>query len=90
MSAKIHAMPVWKKHSTPGEWLGEVAGLALARPERFGRIIVIAEELDESGCAIAISTYDKNVPTGTLQIGILQMAILDEYDRIKGRREQTP
>ena len=85
MSATLSTLPVWKKNSTPAEWLQEVAGVALEFPERFARIVVIAEELNKAGIPNKTRLWDKNIPTNSEIVGVLAIAQMETWERMKGR-----
>lgn len=47
----VDYLPVWKKNSTPEEWFMELASIARRHPERFGKVVVVFEEMTERGAA---------------------------------------
>lgn len=73
MSGKIATLPIWKKDSTPAEWLHELAGMALERPERFGRMVIVLEETLPSGRTI-MRYHSHGVETNTEVLGLLVVA----------------
>ena len=83
--ATISTLPVWKKDSTPAEWLQELAACALANPEKWGRIVVVFEKVDGTG-SIETRSLSYNCETNTLKLGTLACAQLEVFDEMKGRR----
>lgn len=83
----IAALPIWKKGSTPAEWLQEVAAMAMEHPERFARIVVVYERLDEDGeRPIETRNQSYGVNANTTIIAMLEYCKLDVWELIKGRR----
>lgn len=87
MSASFHTLPVWKKDSTPAEWLSEISGLAMERPERFGRIVIVFEKTNEKGHAIETRWHQYGIETNTDIVGTLEVAKQEVIDFMKGRRD---
>ena len=85
VSATFSTLPVWKKNSTPAEWIQEIASVALEFPERFARIVVIAEELNKEGIPNKTRLWDKNIPTNSEIMGVLSTAQMETWERMKGR-----
>lgn len=82
MSATIDYLPVWKKNSTPSEWLQELAAVALKHPERFGQICVVMHETLPTG-NVKIRQYNRGAKTTEL-IGLMVWAqhdLLSETSR---------
>lgn len=86
MSATFHTLPTWKKDSTPAEWLGELVGCALARPEQWQRIVVVFEEVGPKGGSLRTRSLSYNCETNTLIIGTLATAQQEVFEEMKGRR----
>ncbi len=85
MSASVHTLPVWKRGATPAEWLQELAAMALANPERFGRIVVVYEEMHAEGYAVKLRDLSYGHPHNSGIIATLEQAKLRTYDIIRGR-----
>ena len=68
----VDYLPIWKKGSTPEEFLMEISAIARKYPERFGRIAVIYEETKENGNT-QIDYQCKNTTTTEL-LGIIELA----------------
>lgn len=86
MTASISCLPVWKKDSTPAEWLGEMVGLALEHPERFSRVVVIYEEVDEQSRPVLLRSQSYGINSNTDMLGTLEHTKMDLYDHMKGRK----
>ena len=86
MSASISTLPVWKKDSSPAEWLSEISALALQYPERFQRIVVIFEECD-AGLPTKTRQHSYQIPCNTDILGALEAAKLELFEYMKGRRD---
>jgi hypothetical protein len=86
MSASVHTLPIWKKGSTPAEWLEELAGLARENPERWAQIAVVFNELNEEKMPTKTRYYSYGLLTNTDILGALQVGILEVFDYMKGRR----
>lgn len=86
MSATISTLPVWKKDSTPAEWLQEVATLALEHPENFARIVVVAEQLNRENIPDKCRVWTKNVLTNSDTMGVLVTAQHEIYEYMRGRK----
>lgn len=86
MSASVSCLPVWKKDSTPAEWLQEVAAIAMATPERFSRILVLYEEFDREGDPVKTRQQSYNIQANSQILGILEYAKLETFEYMKGRQ----
>lgn len=86
MTASISTLPVWKKNGTAAEFLQEVAGLALERPERFSRVVVIFEKVNEDGQPIETRHHCKGIKSNTDLICTLETTKLEVFEFMKGRR----
>lgn len=88
MTASISTLPIWKKDSTPTEWLSELAAMALENPERFSKVIVIYEEEtirgEVEGSIVRWACH--NIDTNTGILGLMVSAQLELFDEMKGRR----
>lgn len=73
-SATVHTLPVWKKGSTPAEWLQEIAALALEKPERFHNMIVIFEEVNQKGHSTSTRYHVHGIKSNTELVGALEYA----------------
>jgi len=87
MTASISSLPIWKKDSTPAEWLQEIATIAMEHPERFARIVVVCEEENKEGFPYKTRFWSRNHKTNTDIIGSLQVCALEVFEYMKGRRE---
>lgn len=87
MTASISKLPIWKKNSTAAEWLEELAAMAREHPERFSQIILIYEELNPEGLPYKTRFQSKNHPHNTGICGALEVAKLEIFEFMKGRRE---
>lgn len=85
MTAKIQALPVWKKDSTAAEWLQEIAAIAMEYPERFARIVVVNEELNKDGLPVKTRLWSKGLKTNSDIIGALEVAKLETWETMTGR-----
>lgn len=45
----VDFLPIWKRDSTPDEWLMEVAAIARKYPERFNKAVFIFVATDPGG-----------------------------------------
>jgi len=86
MTASVSTLPIWKKDSTPAEWLQEVAALALEHPERFGRIVVIYEERAKDNTAMHIREQSYKCENNVDILGLLDWAKFELFEWMKGRR----
>lgn len=59
--------------------------MARVNPERFARVIVITEE-DLANGNTATRWNVRGITSLTLAVGILQVAICEIYERMRGRR----
>lgn len=84
-SASIHTLPVWKKNATAAEWLNECAALALAYPEKFSRVVVVAEEYNAEKRPIKSRLYSWQHDHNTGILGTLTAAQLDLYEHMRWR-----
>lgn len=80
----VFAMPIWKKNSTPAEWLGELASMAIERPERFSRMVVYFEEIDKNGDS-HFRHAAHNVKTNSDIMGFMETAKFELFEHMKGR-----
>lgn len=87
MAASISTLPVWKKGTTPAEWLEELAAMAREHPERWARIVVIFEEADERGRSAVTRHYERGIDYNTDLLGTLETTKLQVYDYMLGRRD---
>lgn len=86
MNASIHTLPIWKKNSTPAEWLSEVAAMALEHPERFARMALVYEsQVDENG-QVHTRWQSYGIPTNSDVMGQFETAKLEVFEYMKGRR----
>lgn len=85
MTAEIQSLPIWKKDSSPGEWLQECAARALEHPERFARIVLIAEEHNER--VHYTRWWQRNYQTNTDVMGSIELAKLEIFEYMRGRRK---
>ncbi len=85
MSASITALPVWKKNSSPAEWLQELATLALENPDRWARIVVVVQRIDDEGLTKNTRSYSHDMRTESEIIAALEIAKLLAYDELMGR-----
>lgn len=86
MSASISALPIWKKGSTPAEWFGELASMAMEHPERFARVVVIYEEVNEQRCPVFTRQQSYGIENNTDILGTLECGKLELFEYMKGRR----
>lgn len=86
MSASISTLPVWKKDSTPAEWLAELAAMALEHPERWARVVVVFEKVNADNLSIQTRSLSYNIKSNTEIIGTLETAKLEVFELMKGRR----
>jgi hypothetical protein len=86
MTATISTLPVWKKGSTPAEWLSELVGLALENPEKWGRIVVVFEKTNEQGHGVESRYHSYGIETNTDVMGTLAAAQMEIFEYMKGRR----
>ena len=86
MKASIHTIDVWKKNSTAAEWLNELASLAMERPERWARIVVIFEKVNEDGAPIETRQFSHGIVHNTDILGTIETAKLELFELMKGRR----
>lgn len=87
MSATISTLPIWKKDSTAAEWLQEVATIALTHPERFARIVIVADEENKDGLPYKTRFWSRNHRTNTDIVGALQVCVFEVFEYMKGRRD---
>jgi hypothetical protein len=87
MTASISSLPIWKKDSTPAEWLQEIATIAMEYPERFSRIVVVCDEDNKEGMPFKSRFWSRNHKTNTDVIGALQVGMLEVFEYMKGRRD---
>lgn len=87
MTATVSVLPIWKKDSTAAEWLQEVAGIAMAHPERFARIVVVADEENKDGYTYKQRWYGRKHVTNTDVVAALETCKLEVWEYMKGRRE---
>ena len=87
MTASISTLPVWKKDSTAAEWLEELAALAREHPERWGKVVVVLDELNSEGLPIKMRNYSRNHASNTDIVGALQVAQFELFEFMKGRRD---
>lgn len=85
MTASIDYLPIWKKDSTPAEWLQEIAAVAMKYPERFGRVVIIFEESNKEGQGIKWRNLSRNCATNTDILGIIETSKLELFEYMKGR-----
>lgn len=86
-TASFATLPVWKANSTAAEWLSEVAALALENPQRFARVIVVAEEFrPETTLPVKSRLYSWHHDHNTGIVGTLQVAQLELFDYMKDRQ----
>ena len=71
MPDNIDYLPIWKKDSTPYEFLQELSMIARKHPERFAKVVILYEETLPNGNTLLHSNY-KNVNTNEL-IGLLNI-----------------
>ena len=86
MSASIHTIDVWKKNSTAAEWLGELASMALANPEKWARVVVIFEKVNADGAPIETRQFAHGIAHNTDIMGTIETAKLELFEHMKGRR----
>ena len=83
--SKIAAIPVWKKNATAAERLQEVAMMALEKPERFVRVVILYEEITDDGI-ISRQAFSEGITTNEA-LGVIDAAKLDMYLRLRGVAE---
>lgn len=71
MTASVDFLPIWKKGSTAEEWLQEVAAIARKKPEKFAKVVIVAEETRPDGCT-SYDYYCRNTST-TEVLGMLEL-----------------
>lgn len=86
MSASVSTLPVWKKGSTPCEWLEELAAMAREHPERWAQVVVILNENNKEGLPIKTQYYSRGLASNSDIVGALQVGILEVYEFMKGRK----
>ena len=84
MSATVSTLPIWKKNSTPAEWLQELAALAIENPERWARIVVIYEEINADGYPIRMRQFSRGIACNNSILGTLVSAQMELFDYMKG------
>lgn len=84
--SNISALPIWKKGSTPAEWLQEMAAMALQHPDRFGRIVVIYEKVSDKGISTETRHQTYGIDSNTAVMASLEFCKLDLWEYMKGRR----
>ena len=72
----VDFLPIWKKGSTAEEWLFELAAVARKYPERWARVVVVFEKLNEAGQPIECRFLSRNIATNQEIIGALAAAQL--------------
>ncbi len=72
MTASIDYLPIWKKDSTAEEWLLEVAAIARKHPERFGKVVIVAEERLGEGSWL-VRTFNRPATLSEI-LGIMEIA----------------
>lgn len=82
---KISTLPVWKKNSTAAEWLEELAAMARESPERWMRIAVVLQEIDDNGHPNMTRTYQRGIETNQDFLGTVEAAKLAVWEIMKGR-----
>ena len=87
MTASISTLPVWKKDSTAAEWLQELAAIALEHPDFFSRAVLIYEEKNSDGLPFKTRMQSWRHEHNTGIIGALQVAQLEYFEYMKGRRD---
>ena len=85
MTATISTLPIWKKNSTAAEWLEELAGLAREFPERWARVGVVFNEVNENGFAIRTRYFAHGATDNSMLIGMFEEAKLHVYDHMMRR-----
>ncbi len=86
MSASISTLPIWKKDSSPAEWLQEVAAVAMVHPEQFARVVVVFDEENKDGHVFKQRFYARNHETNVAIVGALETCKLEVFEYMKGRR----
>lgn len=84
--ASIKTLPIWKKDSSPAEWLSEVAALAMEHPGRFSRIVVIYEEFNDKGLSSHTRWQQRGYDNNTDILGTIACAQMELFEYMKGRR----
>jgi hypothetical protein len=83
--SNIATLPRWKRDSSPGEWLSECAGMAFENPEKWARIALVFNEVDEEGIIKKTRYHSYGIPTNSELIGTLEVGKLLVFDELRGR-----
>ena len=69
----VEYLPIWKKDSTPEEFLLELSLIARKHPERFKKIVIVFEETMLESDNTKLRHHIKGFSTNEV-IGVLQIA----------------
>lgn len=87
MVASVSTLPIWKKDSTPSEWLSEIAMMALEHPERFSRVVVIYEsEVEGEPRRNETRWQNRGCANNAEVMGVVETGKLEIFEFMKGRR----
>ena len=81
----IATLPKWKRDSTPGEWLMECAGLAMESPEKWAKVAIVFQEVDEEKIPKMSRYHSYGIKSNSELIGVLEVGKLLVFDKLRGR-----
>jgi hypothetical protein len=86
MTATVSTLPVWKKGATTAEWLQELSAMALERPERWAKVVVILGEANTEGAIVNVRYYgNEALKTNSEILGLMEEGKLHLWDYMRGR-----
>ncbi len=80
MGDNVLILPVWKKDATAEEWFYDLAMLARKHSGRFGRMVLIYEEMSEDRSSSMCSYYSHGLTTTEL-FGLIEIAKQKIYEQ---------